>query len=58
MDWAIGKFTTISQIVKPFGQAVYLDVKQYDNEQSFTARKNLRLKIASRKPYCLVIKEC
>ncbi|MDZ7965083.1 MAG: hypothetical protein RM368_08915 [Nostoc sp. DedSLP03] len=44
MDWAIGKFTTISQIVELFGQAVYLDVKQYDNEQSSTARKNLHLK--------------
>jgi hypothetical protein len=49
MDWAIGKFTTISQIVEPFGQAVYLDVKQYDNEQSSTARKNPHLKSAQSK---------
>ena len=52
MDWAIGKFTTISQIVEPFGQAVYpsrCKVKQYDNEQSSTARKNPHLKSAQSK---------
>ncbi len=49
MDWAIGKFTAISQIVEPFGHAVYLDVKQYDNEQSSTARKNPHLKSAQSK---------
>jgi hypothetical protein len=46
VDWAIGKFTTISQIVEPFGSPVYLDVKQHDKKQSSTARKNPRLESA------------
>ncbi len=56
MDWTIGKFTTISQIVEPFGQAVYpsrCKVKQYDKEQSSIARKNPHLKSAQSVGYSL-----
>ena len=51
MDCTIGKFTTISQIVEPFGQAVYpFRCKAISQQEQFsTARKNPHLESAQSK---------